>query len=266
MDLLNEIEQLRMSAAHQTGSETPWDGFHDLWPRKLVIISVGEEIGNLRVAMNHFDKLKMYYAFEIDEDCVEATKKQWDDHVHMGDIRKSSMQQVVEILVEHKPDTVLLSGHFKCEDILKLKKQKAEDGTESSLLFYHFVRFLHWLDQGCRTQGVQLLTLLGAEDSDVGARSEVEQYIGIPLTRVDAAQYVWHHGPGVWAFNWSFFPAKGETWTNTGNNLYEIHVPVNRQSLNPLCSVFKGIFKSTKLTATGTAQFPLWKIQANRHP
>ena len=96
------------------------------------ILSLFDGISCSRVALG--DRVKTYYASEIDKCAIQISKKNYPDIVHLGDIRT--------ITSESLPTIDLLIGGSPCQDLSIAKKNRKGLDGERSGLFWEYVRIL----------------------------------------------------------------------------------------------------------------------------
>lgn len=80
------------------------------------------------------DRVKTYYASEIDEKAIQIAKKNFPDTIHIGDVRT--------VKADSLPKIDLLIAGSPCQDLSIAKKnRKGLDGDRSGL-FWEFIRIL----------------------------------------------------------------------------------------------------------------------------
>ena len=96
------------------------------------VLSLFDGISVARYALG--DRVKTYYASEIDEKAIQIAKKNFPDTIHAGDVRI--------VKAESLPKIDLLIGGSPCQDLSIAKKdRKGLDGDRSGL-FWEFIRIL----------------------------------------------------------------------------------------------------------------------------
>jgi len=96
------------------------------------VLSLFDGISVARYALG--DRVKTYYASEIDEKAIQIAKKNFPDTIHIGDVRT--------VKADSLPKIDLLIAGSPCQDLSIAKKdRKGLDGDRSGL-FWEFVRIL----------------------------------------------------------------------------------------------------------------------------
>jgi len=96
------------------------------------VLSLFDGISVARYALG--DRVKTYYASEIDEKAIQIAKKNFPDTIHVGDVRA--------VKADALPKIDLLIGGSPCQDLSIAKKdRKGLDGDRSGL-FWEFIRIL----------------------------------------------------------------------------------------------------------------------------
>lgn len=96
------------------------------------VLSLFDGISVARYALG--DRVKTYYASEIDEKAIQIAKKNFPDTIHLGDVRtvKADALPKIDLLIAGSP----------CQDLSIAKKnRKGLDGDRSGL-FWEFIRIL----------------------------------------------------------------------------------------------------------------------------
>lgn len=99
------------------------------------VLSLFDGIALARVALNKAGfKIEKYYASEIDMYANYIAKKNWPEHIYLGNVKAVTKKKVGKI--------DLLIGGSPCQDLSIAKKnRKGLDGLRSNL-FYEYVRIL----------------------------------------------------------------------------------------------------------------------------
>jgi DNA (cytosine-5)-methyltransferase 3A len=94
------------------------------------VLSLFDGISCARVALQ--DKVKTYYACEIDKYAIQIAKKNYPDTIHLGDVKTLNISTL--------PNIDLLIGGSPCQDLSIAKKNRQGlEGSRSSL-FWEYVR------------------------------------------------------------------------------------------------------------------------------
>lgn len=106
--------------------------------KKINVVSCFDGISCGRVALERAGfEVENYYAYEIDEYAIKASKANYPDILHCGDMTTADFTQY--------KDFDLLIGGSPCQDLSNYKYDRGDvkglDGNKSNL-FYHFVRAL----------------------------------------------------------------------------------------------------------------------------
>ena len=96
------------------------------------VLSLFDGISVARYALG--DRVKTYYASEIDAKAIQIAKKNFPDTIHVGDVRT--------VKADSLPKIDLLIAGSPCQDLSIAKKdRKGLDGDRSGL-FWEFIRIL----------------------------------------------------------------------------------------------------------------------------
>jgi len=94
------------------------------------VLSLFDGISCARVALG--DKIKSYYASEIDKYAIQISKKNFPDTVHIGDVKSINFSIL--------PTIDLLIGGSPCQDLSIAKRDRKGLNGERSGLFWEYVR------------------------------------------------------------------------------------------------------------------------------
>jgi DNA (cytosine-5)-methyltransferase 3A len=97
------------------------------------VLSLFDGISCARVALG--DKVKVYYASEVDPYAVKIAKKNFPTTIHLGDVTKITKEDI-----KHPID--LLIGGSPCQDLSIAKQNRKGLDGERSKLFWEYVRLL----------------------------------------------------------------------------------------------------------------------------
>jgi len=98
------------------------------------ILSLFDGISCARIALDNLNiTVDNYFASEIDEHAIKASKYNYTDISHIGDIKNISVQGL--------PKIDLLIGGSPCQDLSNAQKGRGLKGAKSSL-FYEYIRLL----------------------------------------------------------------------------------------------------------------------------
>ena len=99
------------------------------------ILSLFDGIGGARIALDRLGiKFEKYFSSEINQPCIQTLNSNYDDIIHLGDIR--------EIKKSDLPSIDLFIGGSPCQDLSNAQIGQGLKG-ESSGLFYEYVRLLN---------------------------------------------------------------------------------------------------------------------------
>jgi len=99
------------------------------------ILSVFDGIGGARLALEKSKiEFEKYYSSEIDKHAIKVLKDNYEDVIHLGDIKNLKKSNF--------PKIDLLIGGSPCQDLSNAYKGKGLKG-EKSELFYEFIRVLN---------------------------------------------------------------------------------------------------------------------------
>jgi len=97
------------------------------------VLSLFDGISCARVALG--DKVKVYYASEIDPYAIKIAKKNFPNTIHVGDVTKIKKEDI-----KHPID--LLVGGSPCQDLSIATKERKGLKGDRSKLFWEYVRLL----------------------------------------------------------------------------------------------------------------------------
>lgn len=100
----------------------------------MKVLSLFDGISGARLALDKSNiPIEAYYASEIDNKCIEVSKMNYKDIIHLGDVLKIDTSKLGKI--------DLLIGGSPCQDLSCAGKRKGLNGERSSL-FFEYVRIL----------------------------------------------------------------------------------------------------------------------------
>lgn len=106
----------------------------------MKILSLFDGISCAREALKRAGiKVDKYYASEIDVSAIEISSKNWNDVVHLGDIKEIGKGKFFNML----PKIDLMIGGSPCQDLSIAGKNRKGLSGERSGLFYEYVRVLN---------------------------------------------------------------------------------------------------------------------------
>ena len=160
------------------------------------VLSLFDGISCSRVALENLNiTVENYFASEIDKHCINVSKKNYPDIIHLGDINKINLEEL--------PKIDLLIGGSPCQDISHAFSGKGLLGSRSSL-FHKFVAIKNKLDP----------KFFILENVKSKWRYEMDKAIGVEGLEVNSKFFSAQSRPRIYWSNIKFIEPRNENFKN----------------------------------------------------
>jgi DNA-cytosine methyltransferase len=160
------------------------------------VLSLFDGISCSRVALDNLGiKVDNYFASEIDKHCINASKKNYPDIIHLGDIN--------DINLNDFPGIDLLIGGSPCQDISHAFLGKGLEGSRSSL-FHKFVAIKNKLNP----------KFFILENVKSKWKNEMDKAIGVCGIEMNSRKFSAQSRPRIYWSNLKFTEPKHDNFEN----------------------------------------------------
>lgn len=139
----------------------------------LNVLSVFDGLGGARIALDQLGIKCKYYSSEIDKYAISVHKSNYDDTVHLGDIKN--------IKSKNLPKIDLLIGGSPCQNLTMAGDKTGLSGEKSSL-FFEYIRLKNELNP----KYFLLENVASMKNSD---KNEMSKFMGVQPIKINSADF-----------------------------------------------------------------------------